>query len=316
MSSNYHFDPESLSYDKVDANKRKKFFKSLITQIIAAFVIAVILFIAFSYTFKSAKQKKLEREHKKLVEQYEILYNRFSQTENVMKDLKERDRNIYRAIFETEPPKDIDSLDAYYFIENFEKDALKKKINNSLNQTVEKLAKEERTIKELIAILEGKGVDLMSIPSIQPVKNKNLELIPYGFGKRIDPVYKTPTFHEGIDFASPKGTKIFATASGIVSYAGEQRTLGKNIKINHGNDFETIYAHLSEYTVYRGQKIKKGQVIGFVGNTGKSLVSHIHYQINYKNEPVNPVHFFFQDLTPEQYSLMLKMASRGGLSLD
>ena len=316
IKSKYHFDPDSLSYDKVSVNKRRKFIRNVFTQVFASLFFAVVFFIAISYIFESPKQKKLKRENEVLETQYEQMYERYQQTENVLKDIKDRDRNIYKAIFETEPPVDEDTVDYFKELQKYDNKELIGTIRTKLNSVNEKLKTEEQDFKELIDILKGLNNSLLTVPSIQPLTNRELKLTPYGFGKRIDPVYKTQSFHKGIDFAAPKGTEVFATANGIVSFVGDKRNLGINIVINHQNKFETTYAHLSETVVRNGQKVKRGQVIGFVGNTGKSLVSHLHYQINYNNEPINPVHFFFQDLSPSQYDKMLLMASRGGLSLD
>lgn len=312
----YKFDPDSLQYDNIDPKGRKRIIKNLITLLISGLVFSVIFYFAIVYFIGTQDEKKLKRENEILAEQLEVLSERYEQTEIVLEDLKERDANIYRAIFEAEPPVEDSSFTIMDF-ENIEETELIESNNFLLDSLKNILYNQDIIFAEVKSQLVEKLEDLNSIPSIQPLPNKDLKFVPYGYGKRIDPVYKTPSFHYGIDFAAPKGTEIYATADGKVTRADEKvRGYGKHIRIDHGNGYETVYAHLSDYMVYVGKKVSRGDVIGYVGNTGKSLVSHLHYEVIYNDIQVNPVNFFFQDLTPNEYNQLVEAASRSGLSLD
>jgi len=315
-NSKFKFDPDSLQFDNVDPTGKKKIIRGILTQLIAAVLFAVIFYVAFSYLFESPKQKKLSRENKMMEEEYKVLIERYVQTSKVLEDLQQRDDNIYRAIFEAEPAK----KDSFLTLEDFNGlDEFELADANiiKLEQLKTNMFLQDSFYNVIITKLQSKAEFLRKLPSIQPIANEDLKLVPYGYGKRIDPVYKTPTFHYGIDFAAPKGTEVYATADGVVTRSDELvRGYGKHIRIKHGSDYETVYAHLSEMLVGVGEKVKKGEIIGFVGNTGKSLVSHLHYEVYYKKEAVNPVNFFFQDLTPSQYNQIVEEAARSGLSLD
>lgn len=314
--SKYKFNPESLKYDQVDPKGRKRFFNTLLTQSLTAVVFAVIFYFAFLYFFGSPDEKKLKRENKMLEDQYKILSEKYQQAEIVLEDLKQRDANIYRAIFEAEPPEE-DSVLTISDFENFDDLFLVEANNKELDSLKQHLFLQDTLFSEVKNKLIVKKDELNSIPSIQPLPNEDLKFVPYGYGKRIDPVYKTPSFHYGIDFAAPKGTEIYATADGVVTQADEKvKGYGKHIRIDHGNGYETVYAHLSEYLISAGQTVAKGDVIGFVGNTGKSLVTHLHYEVIFEGEQVNPIHFIFQDLNPSQYNQLVEAATRSGLSLD
>ncbi len=315
-SKKYKFDPQSLKYHEVDSNKQK-IVKSIISIFVSTILVAIVLYIAMAYIIETPKQKSLKKENKKLEEQYEYLISKYGQTDKVLNELKKRDANIYRAIFEAEPPSSTKNSTDFSLLDSLD-DAVLSKLNAELiNKTLVGVKKEKDSYNELINLFQSKKDDLNNIPAIQPIENSNLKKVIYGFGKRIDPVYKTPSFHSGIDFAAPKGTPIFATADGKVTRADNKiRGHGNHIRINHGNDFETLYSHLSEMDVRAGQKVKRGEIIGYVGNTGKSLVSHLHYEVIYKKEPVNPIHFFFLELDSRQYSKIIRSASRSGISLD
>ncbi len=316
--SHYKFDPESLSYDKIETSRRQKVVR-IITQVIAGFVIAVILFVVFSYFFETPKQKTLRRENRELNKQYEVLQDRYSQTEKVLQDVKQRDENIYKSIFESEPPRNtsLEDKDPYQQFEGLDNSELVEESTLRLQKISKQLYFQSKTYQELLQIVESKKGILSSIPSIQPLPNYDLQFLPYGFGKRIDPVYKTPAFHYGMDFAAPRGTDVYTTADGTITKVDENaRAYGKVVKINHGNGYETLYAHLSDISVSVGKKVKRGDVIGTVGSTGKAFVPHLHYEVFVNGKQVNPVHFFFQELTPQKYHKMYELSARGGLSLD
>ena len=295
----YHFNPDSLSYDKVALSFKQKIFRRVLPQIIAGFVIAFLLFLAASYWVDSSREKNMRRENQQLEEQFVVLTQKYEQLNKVLDDIERRDNNIYRAIFESEPPQISKEYgDAEYFkkLEGLENDVLLRETNLNIDSLKIQVREQAVNFKQLLNTVKGKDKKklLSHIPAIQPIENNNLQHIPYGFGMRIDPVYKTPAFHYGMDFAASKETKIFATADGkIEKIYKKSRKFGKYVKINHGFGYKTLYAHMSKITVRAGQKVKRGDVIGYVGNTGKSITPHIHYEVHRNGKPVNPINFYF-----------------------
>ncbi|MCQ2975694.1 MAG: M23 family metallopeptidase [Bacteroidales bacterium] len=312
----YTFDPESLSFEETDKKKGRKIIFSILTQFLAAIGIGLVVFMAISYTIKTPRQKKTERENEIMKEEYAKLIDRYHQAEIVLEDIKERDNDIYRAIFSTEPPKDDEFVLYKYFDENVTDLDIAEHFSNTTDSAISKINEEEINVNKLWNILLVNKDKLINIPSIMPLDNKQLNYLAYGYGKKLDPIYKTPQFHKGIDFAAPKGTEIKATAYGTVLFVGEKRDNGITIIIDHKNGYKTIFSHLSDYVVHQGQKVKRGETIGFVGNTGKSLTAHLHYEIQYNDRSINPIQFFFEDVDPVTYNALNNMANNGGLCLD
>ncbi|MBP5502401.1 MAG: M23 family metallopeptidase [Bacteroidales bacterium] len=310
----YTFDPDSLSFEETDRKKGKKIIISIVTQLLAAVSIGLLVFLTISYTIKTPGQRKVERENEAMREVHEQLNARFEQTSIVLEDLRDRDREIYRAIFSTAPPLDDDSTEYNY--SGISETQIASHYTQTTGKVVEMLHSEDSTVNQLLSLLEQRKDSLKYIPSIMPLDNIGLKYLAYGYGKKLDPIYKTPQAHKGIDFAAPKGTVVTATAAGTVEYVGEKREHGVMVIIDHKNGFKTIYSHLSDYVVRYGKQVKRGETIGFVGNTGKSLTAHLHYEINYKGKAINPIDFFFEDTDPETYHKLKMMANNGGLCLD
>ncbi len=310
----YTFDPDSLSFEETDRKKGKKIIISIVTQLLAAVSIGLLVFLTISYTIKTPGQRKVERENEAMREVHEQLNARFEQTSIVLEDLRDRDREIYRAIFSTAPPLDDDSTEYNY--SGISETQIASHYTQTTGKVVEMLHSEDSTVNQLLSLLEQCKDSLKYIPSIMPLDNIGLKYLAYGYGKKLDPIYKTPQAHKGIDFAAPKGTVVTATAAGTVEYVGEKREHGVMVIIDHKNGFKTIYSHLSDYVVRYGKQVKRGETIGFVGNTGKSLTAHLHYEITYKGKSINPIDFFFEDINPENYHKLKMMANNGGLCLD
>ncbi len=316
----YYFNSQTLKYEKVKLSFGLKFLKGLgflSTALVFSFVI-----IALAYTFlDSPKEKQLKREINSLSLQYEILQNRLKHVDVVMKDLQDRDDNVYRVILEAEPiPLEVRNagfggVNRYKNLENYDYSSLMIETTKKLDVISKQLYVQSKSYDELTKAVNSKGKMMASIPAIQPVDSRKLRSIS-GFGYRMHPIYKIRKMHEGIDFAAPIGTPIYATGDGTVVAAGVERGYGNRIMINHGYSYTTKYAHMSKFKVKRGQKVKRGDVIGYVGNTGASTGPHCHYEVYKSGKPINPINFFFNDLSPSEYVTMLEVASRDNQSLD
>jgi murein DD-endopeptidase MepM/ murein hydrolase activator NlpD len=318
----YQYDPRSLKFVEVRRTARVFIVKGL-SFLSASIVIAALLVIGFFYFFDSPKEKMLKRE----VKEYEIRFmemnKRLGQIENVLADVADRDDNIYRVIFEAEPiPADMrragfGGVERYSRLDGYTNSEILIATNKKLDQVTSQLYVQSRSLDEVYKMARNKADMLASIPAIQPVSNKDLKRLSSFYGLRTDPIYKVKKFHEGVDFSAPKGTEIYSTGDGVVVNARKSnRHYGNTIKIDHGYGYVTVYAHMEDFSVKKGEHVKRGQVIGTVGNTGKSTAPHLHYEVRKNGRPLNPIHYFFNDLTPEEYEEVLVLSQRPTQSLD
>jgi len=202
-------------------------------------------------------------------------------------------------------------------VQQMNNNELTNSIVRSLNNLSARTAYQQKSYTEIGGFIKNKEQLLASTPAIQPVSNKNLNRLASGFGYRVDPVYKTVKFHAGLDFAAPLGTPIYSTADGVVRVAGNLGNgYGNHVVINHGYGYETLYGHMYRIGVKNGHRVKRGEVIGYVGSTGKSTGPHCHYEVHKNGRPLDPVYFFYNDLTPEQFDRILKAAAANNQSLD
>ena len=318
----YKYNPKTVKYEKVKLTWKDKLIR-FFTYFMATVVIAVMYNLVFSIFFDTPKEKGLKRENKQLKLQYEILNKRFDLVENTLNDLQERDNNIYRVIFETDPiPQSIRQAgfggsERYEKLKQLENSEIVIKTAQRLDQLSKQLYVQSKSYDQIIELSDNKEEMLSSIPAIMPISNKDLTRTASGYGWRIHPIYKIKKFHEGMDFTAPTGTEIYATGDGVVEQVkSTYRGYGKRVVINHGYGYKTRYAHLTDFNVRRGQKVKRGDVIGYVGSTGLSTAPHLHYEVQKGNKKVNPVHYYFNDLTPEQYEKMIFISSNSGQSFD
>jgi murein DD-endopeptidase MepM/ murein hydrolase activator NlpD len=321
--STYYYDEKSLSYKEIKSKEIWGFtvFKYLVSSLIIASFIT-FLFISF---VDSPKEKKLKREISNLELQYKSIQQQLINTELVLDDIQQRDDNIYRMIFGIDP---IDSsirkagfggANRYKQYEGYSYSDLVIETRKNIDKLKKQLFIQSKSFDEVIDLAKNKAEMLASIPAIQPISNDNLNRMASGFGMRIDPIYKTKKFHYGMDFSAPIGTPIYATGNGVVEKIKRSRSkkdYGNYILINHGYDYQSFYAHLDKVLVSKGQKVNRGDLIGHVGNTGKSTAPHLHYEIRYKKQKINPVNFYHSDLTPEEYEQMLNIASQENQSFD
>lgn len=320
-SKNYKYNPETLDYEEVNLSVWDKF-KKLSYYLIASIVFSfLILSIAF-YNIKSYIQEEAAKENQSLRQEITSFNKDLNLILEVLGDIQLRDDNIYRAIFETDPyPNHKRQLGTggnsmkYKKYENMEYGDLVIEISKKIELIEKKLASQSKSFDQVFDLTKEKQKMIKSIPSIQPVSNRDLTRIASGFGLRMHPIYKILKMHKGMDFTAPIGTEIYATGDGVVESVGWVGGYGKTIMINHGFGYKTRYAHCSKYKCRKGQKVKRGDLIGFVGNTGQSTGPHLHYEVFKNKKQINPVNFFFNDLSPEEYDKVIEISSRPTQSL-
>jgi murein DD-endopeptidase MepM/ murein hydrolase activator NlpD len=318
----YHFNPHTLELEKVKV-QGKELLKRGGYYLLSGIVFATItLYLSYTF-FNSPKELMLRRENKQYALQLELMNERVDFLTKVLKDIEERDDNIYRTIFEAEPiskgerDAGIGGADRYASLTGFENSKNIMATTQKIDQLSRKLYIQSKSFDQVYKLAKGKNQMLASIPAIQPISNKDLSRLASGFGYRIHPVYKTMRMHTGIDFTAPIGTPVYATGDGVVAgnadgYSG----YGKLIVINHGYGYSTFYAHLSKINVKPGQRVKRGDVIGLVGTSGISTGPHLHYEVRKNGEPINPINYFYQDLSPEEFEKIIEISSRPNQSLS
>jgi len=318
----YKFNPESLSFDKIRLGVRELLLRFL-AYIIGSILIALVYWIIFATLFDSPKEKALKREVEQMTIQYDLIHREMASIENVLEGLQKTDDNLYRTIFEAEPiPGTLreggaGGVNRYESLEGYSNSNLVVETANRLDKIRKKVYIQSKSYDQLIDLAMNKEEMLRSVPAIIPISNKDLKRTASGFGLRIHPIYKISKFHYGMDFTAPLGTDVYATGNGkVVARIESQRGLGKHIIIDHGFGYRSIYAHLSNFNVKIGQKVQRGDVIGFVGSTGQSIANHLHYEIKLNGVNVDPVNYYFEDLTPEMYEKMIEIASKTGQSFD
>ena len=318
----YYYDTKTLSYKPIESRGIDKF-KKFIVYLTSSAILAFFTLLVFFQYFDSPKEKRLKGEINHLLSQYEIINNDLEKIELVLDDIQKRDDNIYRTIFEADPiPTSIrkqgfGGVNRYKKLSGYSNSDLIINTTKKIDQLTKQLYLQSKSFDEIIELAKNKSKMLASIPAIQPVANKDLKRMTSGYGYRIHPIYKTRKMHYGMDYSAKVGTEIYATGDGVISKVKRsKRGYGNYVKINHGFGYETLYAHMSKYIVKKGQKVKRGEVIGYVGNTGISTAPHLHYEVRKDNKKINPVNFYFNDLTPEEYEKMLELASQPNQSFD
>ena len=320
----YYFDSESLSYKPVIKSRTLQV-SNFILFILSASIFGVFsLFILLnSEVISTPKEIIQERELENLTLQYDLMNLKLNQIENVLENVQERDNNLYRVYFEASPiPKSerivgFGGINRYKNLEGYDNSKIIIDANKRLDILSKQLVVQSKSLDEIEFLASNKGDLLAAIPSIQPIRNKDLTRLASGYGYRIDPFTKKPRMHYGMDFTAPKGTHIYATGDGIVKRADNRASgYGKHIRIDHGFGYVSLYAHLSKYEAKRGQKVKRGEVIGYVGNTGRSAGPHLHYEIFKDGKKINPLNFYYGNLSSEEFDVLLSLANRENQSLD
>ncbi len=318
----YRYNPETLSYDKIETGF-KYYVSRVFTLTLFSAVMGFVYFFGYVYLLDSPREIKLERENARLLSQYEIMTKKLDQVLVVLDDIQQRDENVYRVIFQADSiPNSVrragfGGVNRYRYLEDLDNAKLVINTSAKLDGIMKQLYVQSKSFDEIIDLTMRKEEMLRCIPAIQPVSNKDLRRTASGWGWRIDPIYKTRRFHEGIDFSAPTGTDIYATGDGVVvNVTTSNIGYGKYVEIDHGFGYSTLYAHMDGFNVRPGQRVNRGDVIGWVGNTGKSTAPHLHYEVRIRGRAVDPAHYFFQDLTPEQYEEMIQIASNSNRTFD
>ncbi len=321
----YYYDTETCKYERVRVSKWDVTL-NLLGFLSVALILAVGLVIAYNIYFESPKEALLKKENEELSYHYKILEKSLNDVDMMMLALRDRDDNIYRTIFEAEPlpttirEAGIGGTDRYRDL--LEKGLEKEDLILTLYKKIDKVKKQmyiqTKSYDEILSEAKDKSQMLASIPAIQPIYNKELTRLASGFGMRIHPIYKGRRMHHGIDFTAPKGTPIYATGDGavILSQKSFLKTgYGHQVEINHGYGYVTKYAHLQDMTVKVGDQVKRGDLIGYVGNTGGSTAPHLHYEIIKDGKKIDPIQYMIQDVTDEEYQKLLELAARENQSL-
>jgi len=321
-NSRYKFNPESLSFDKIRLSIGAMLLRGL-AYFVGSLIIAFIYYVIFAIFVDSPKEKALMREIEQLSLQYDLIHREMENIEKVIDHLQETDDNLYRTIFEAEPIPEslreggVGGINRYKELEGYDNSEIVIETTRRLDRIRKKIYVQSKSFDDLITLAMRKEEMLRSIPAIMPISNKDLTRTASGFGLRIHPIYKIIKFHAGMDFTAPTGTDIYATGDGtIAAVISSKRGLGNHVIINHGFGYSSVYAHLESFNVRRGQKVKRGDVIGFVGSTGTSVAPHLHYEIKLNGVNVDPVNYYFNDLSPEEYEKMIEIASKTGQSFD
>ena len=318
----YYYNTNTLRYEKLETPLRVTLLRVL--GFLAASVVTAIIIVSIAFKYvDSPKEKILRQQYESATENYDILIEQLKKLQQQMADLEKRDNNVYRAIFEANPIPDsarakaMEKQKEIQLVQGMDQNDLSGSIAATLNNLSHRLAFQSKSFDEIGNFIKNKEVLLGCTPAIQPVSNKDLSRMASGFGYRIDPVYKTVKMHAGLDFAAPQGTPIYATANGTVTVGGNTGNgYGNHVVINHGYGYETLYGHMVRVKVHAGQKVKRGEIIGWVGSTGKSTGPHCHYEVHKNGQHVDPIYFFYNDLTPDQFDRLLKMAASSNQSFD
>ncbi len=291
---------------------------------LSAAIVTALIIVAIAFRFlDSPKEKLLRIQLERTQELNKVYADQVLDISDRLKQLEKRDNDVYRSIFEAEPipdsarAKQLEKRKEMQLVAGMDQSELTSELFKTLNTLYNRVINQENSYKEIEGMVRNKEKLLASTPAIQPISNKDLNRLSSGFSYRIDPIYKTVKFHTGLDFSAPQGTPIYATAQGVVRIAGNLGNgYGNHVVINHGYQYSTLYGHMYRIKVRSGQSVKRGEVIGYVGNSGKSTGSHLHYEVMKGKKHLDPIYFFYNDLTPEQYQQILKIASSRNQSFD
>jgi murein DD-endopeptidase MepM/ murein hydrolase activator NlpD len=318
----YYYNTHTLRYEKLEVPLRVKLLR--VFAFIATALVTSVIISYFAFRFVGSPTEKLLRaENNRLKDRFETLNRKVKTMQEQMSELERRDNTVYRSIFEADPIPDsarahnMEVANEKARLAGIEDDELSISIQEALGNLSQRIKVQEKSYNELKSLIKNKEQLLSATPAIQPVSNQDLNRIASGFGLRIDPIYKTVKMHAGLDFTAPQGTPIYATADGVIKVSGySEGGYGNHVVINHGYGYETLYGHMVRIKAKVGQRVKRGEIVGYVGSTGKSTGPHCHYEVRKGNQKLDPVYFFYNDLGPEQFNELLKRAKASNQSFD
>ncbi|WP_340077862.1 M23 family metallopeptidase [Leptobacterium sp. I13] len=320
----YYYDSDTLSYRKIEPKKGRRL-KNIVLFMIGSMLSGFIgLFLLLNTSLiDTPKELSQERELKNYEFQFEILNKKLAQIEEVLANIEDRDNNLYRLYFEANPIPNAQrragfgGVNRYKSLDGFNNSDVIINTTKRIETLQKQLVIQSKSLDEITKLATEKEKLLVAIPAIQPVNNEDLSRMASGYGWRSDPFTKARKFHWGMDFTAPRGTPVYASGDGVVKRADNRSAgYGRHIRIDHGYGYVSLYAHLSKYNVRRGQKVKRGDLIGFVGSTGRSQAPHLHYEIFKDGNRINPINFYYGSLTAEEFEAMLKIATQENQSLD
>jgi len=320
----YYYDQETLSYRPITVTNKNRISNVVLFLLTALFFgVSALLILLNSEVINTPAEIAQKRALRNYELQFDILNKKLSQLEAVVSNIEDRDNNLYRVYFEASSiPEEqrragFGGINRYKNLEGYNNSDLIINTTKRLDILTKQTVVQSRSLDEIERLAEDKEALIEAIPTIQPIKNKDLTRMASGYGYRIDPFTKKRRFHYGMDFSAKKGTPIYASGNGVVKRADNRSSgFGNHIRIDHGFGYVSLYAHLSKYNVRRGQKVKRGDVIGYVGNTGRSVGPHLHYEILKDNKKINPLNFYYGNLSPKEFEAILSQSKQENQSMD
>ncbi len=320
----YYYNTSSLRYEKVEVSWQTKLLR--IFGFLCATIVFASIIVAFAFRYiDSPKEKQMKRELSQMNTQVANMGKKLTTYAVVLEELRDRDDNIYRAIFEAEPiPRSVREAgfgggDRWKYLENLSNGEALKGVAEKIEKLGKQLYIQSKSYDDLAQMVKDKEDMLASIPAIQPISNSDLKRLSSGYGMRMHPIYKRRKMHWGVDFTAPTGTKIYSTGKGKVVKCHKSRKrkgYGTYVEVSHGYNYKTLYAHLDKILVKEGQQVNRGDILGEVGNTGGSTAPHLHYEVWRNNKRIDPVNFFYNDLSPEEFDQVIELASKPTQSFE
>lgn len=317
----YIYNPRTQTYDRIYPTVRQRAL-SILRRLFIGMGLGASSFILLLIIFGSPSEKELRQENSKLLAQYNVLSRRLDDAMQVLQDIQQRDDNLYRVILQADPISPAIRQAGYGGTNRYEElmDLANSKLVVNTTQKLDVLSKQlyiqSKSFDDVVAMCKNHDEMIKCVPAIQPISNKDLRQTASGYGLRIDPIYGTTKFHSGMDFSAHLGTDVYATGNGMVIKVGWETGYGNTIIIDHGFGYRTWYAHLQDFKTKVGKKVVRGEVIGTVGNTGKSTGPHLHYEVHVKGQVVNPINYYYMDLNAEDYDKMIQIAANHGKVFD
>lgn len=315
----YYYDEDTLSYRKITVNN-SDYYRRILFTFLGVILVSFFGFIGFSQIITSPSERAQKREFENLKFHYKLIDKRLEESSGILSQLQERDNNIYRSYFEANPiPEEqrkagFGGVNRYKNLEGFDNSDLITKLTKEVDILSKQMVVQSKSLDEIVALAKDKEVMLASIPAILPIKKRDF-YVASGYKMRMHPILKINKFHKGMDFTASKGTPIYASGDGVIFRAQRSKTFGRVVYIDHGYGYKTIYAHMSKMAVKRGQSIRRGDLIGYVGNTGLSVAPHLHYEVHKNDVALNPINFYYGDLSLDEFAT-LQRASEESQSYD